>query len=315
MHYYTGTGLTNPAVTGNWGTLAQQQEQWTRFQQSDGPATIIGTAIQYVRGIEANNTVLQGRSIWVTEFNVIDRVGTARHTWALGLANAAMYLETTTSTALTTNLMTHHTLYSDVFGASFRSTTEMSGLLINPGYSVSTTPNVLDGTGRVFEHISKASEGATSARRFDFATAPNVSFGQSGDTFKALSGIEFDSVNGKRLVLFNFSDQSLSVSLTSFQWEGQYFWEALTGDPRRHILSQSDLVFSSGFALSATNLAPYSVTVLTPVPEPSGLLWITISFLLASLRLRREIRKTHTLNKLIPIFLGRVDDAQATLTT
>ena len=301
LHYYGGSTLGAPdSVTrapNKWGTSQAQRAQYDALTRPGGPDQFIGAAFDYVENITANTDVPDGFGVWVTENNLFDRAGPARHTWAHGMYTAAVQAQMLRDERVD---QTHfHDLINQasLFGLAFTGRgEEFDGLLVSElGITQTLDPEAgqLTASGYAMEMFGLALEDVDRAQRMFFESTPVVT-DPTGDTHVGLLGFRMfdDDADSRRILMINFSGDSLEIDTSSFI--GQ-FDDVLTlsADPTRYVIDDDD-VRRESFLLDpdgTTTLVPYSMTLfreLTAVPEPSS--FVVMGLIVATGAMRRRRR-------------------------
>ena len=83
----------------------------------------------------AQNTLqVDGIPTWITEFNLMDKVGPIARTWTHAMFSAAMLYEMLDDSSVT--LITSHSFHGHKFGAVFFEEDEFPYMRINPGVNM-----------------------------------------------------------------------------------------------------------------------------------------------------------------------------------
>ena len=107
----------------------------------------------------------------------------------------------------------------------------------------------------------------------------------------ALIGYLLQNEQEQRMLITNFSSQELVIDMetTPGNWKQG---SILTADPRRHILSEDDLVRSQSSIADQLALPAYSVAIVT-VPEPECFFLCTGGIFLCALMLLSHRKMSH----------------------
>ena len=285
-HYYTATGLLDLQNTS--GTLAEiQQQQWDAFLGPHGPDIVIGTAFSFMEDIEQNTQLSPGTPLWITEFNLMDKVGPVARTWTSALFSAAMLYGMFDDPSV--DLISSHSFNGHKFGAVFYETEEFPYMQIDPGYSLATTAGEFSANGHLLAMVNQAFDSMTQLTPLTFdhllwvgKNEPDVA------DHPALIGYLLRNDEEQRMLFTNFSSKELVINLDSPAGNWSHA-SILTAKPRQHILSESDLVRSQTSVDSQFALPAYSVAIVT-IPEPTSFLFCSTgvlfsAFLLLSRRL------------------------------
>lgn len=116
MHYYTRAGLINDPDAYN--TLAEAQEaQWDRFNSPVGIDQAIGHAFSFMDDVQNNTLPPPEAPQWVTEFNLMDKVGLVARTWTHALFTTAMFFKMLEDPSI--EFVAPHSFHGQKFGAVF----------------------------------------------------------------------------------------------------------------------------------------------------------------------------------------------------
>ncbi|MBH06680.1 MAG: hypothetical protein CMJ20_10190 [Phycisphaeraceae bacterium] len=280
QHYYTGAGLLDPQDVS--GSLAEiQQQQWDLFLAPNGPDRVIGTAFSFMDDVVQNTEQADGIPLWITEFNLMDKVGPVARTWTHALFAAAMLYKMFDNPSA--ELVSSHSFNGHKYGAAFYETDEFPYMQIDPGYSLATTPGDLSANGHFLAVVNGAFSSMTQLAPLNFEQRPVVgAFDDDVADHPALVGYLLQNNRNQRMLLTNFSAQELVLNLATMAgvWQQAMI---LTADPRQHILEEDDLARTQLTVGSQLTLPAYSLAVVT-VPEPTTLSLLVISTLLVGRR-------------------------------
>ena len=277
-HDYSAAGLLDPQNAS--GSLEElQQQQWELFLAPDGPDKVIGTAFSYMDDIAQNTQQTDGMPTWITEFNLMDKVGPVARTWTQALFSAAMLYNMFDDPSI--ELISSHSFHGHKFGAVFFEDDEFPYMRIDLGYSLATTPGELSANGLFLSTVNGAVASMTQLAPLNFGQVPVVG-GLDADVVDhpALVGYLLQNDHDQRMLLTNFSSQELIIDLATMPgtWERALI---LSADPRQHILKESDVNRSHASLGSQLTLPAYSLAVVT-VPEPEGLVTFSVGLVLGA---------------------------------
>ena len=277
-HYYNGAGLLDPQNVS--GSLAEiQQQQWELFLAPGGPDKVIGTAFSFMDDVAQNTQQTDGMPIWITEFNLMDKVGPVARTWTQALFSAAMLYNMFDDPSV--ELISSHSFHGHKFGAVFFENDEFPYMRIDLGYSLATTPGELSANGLFLAAVNGAVASMTQLAPLNFDQVPVVG-GLDADVVDhpALVGYLLQNDDDQRMFFTNFSSQELVIDLTTMPgtWERALI---LSADPRQHILKESDVNRSHTLLGSQLTLPAYSLAVVT-VPEPASLVIHSVGLVLGA---------------------------------
>ena len=277
-HNYSGAGLLDPQNVS--GSLAEiQQQQWDLFLAPNGPDRVIGTAFSYMDDIGKNTQHTDGMPTWITEFNLMDKVGPVARTWTHALFSAAMLYKMFDNPSI--ELISSHSFNGHKFGAVFYENDEFPYMQIDPGYSLATTPGDLSANGHFLAVVNEAVASMTQLAPLNFDQVPVVGeFDADVPDHPAVVGYLLQNDHDQRMLFTNFSSQELVIDLTTLPgtWERALI---LSADPRQHILKEDDLHRTHASLGGQLTLPAYSLAVVT-IPEPEGLVTFSVGLVLGA---------------------------------
>ena len=289
QHYYTDAGLLDPQNTS--GSLAEiQQQQWKAFLAPNGPDIVIGNAFSFMEDVEKNTQHSNGMPLWITEFNLMDKVGPVARTWTSALFSAAMLYEMLENTSV--DLITSHSFNGHKYGAVFYEQDEFPYMQIDPGYSLITNVGDFSANGHLLAMVNQAFDSMDQFARIDFENVPLVGeLDPHVASHPALIGYLLQNEQEQRILVTNFSSQELVIDMntTPGNWKQG---SILTADPRRHILSEDDLIRSQSSIADQLTLPAYSVAIVT-VPEPAGFFLCSGGIFLCALMFLSHRKMSH----------------------
>ena len=282
LHYYGGSTLGGVSTRrpDKFGTPEAQRAQHDALQADTGPDRFIGAAFGYVNAITRTTDVPEGFDLWITENNLFDRTGPARHTWAHGMYNAAVQAQLLRDERVTQTHFHNLINQASLFGLSFTGEgNEFNGLLTEQlGITQDLTPEAgaLTASGHVMKMFGEALGGVDRAQRLFFEPTPKVGGDGSGVTeHPAILGFRLfdDDDDLQRIFLLNLGGESLEVDTS--RWLGRLDEVlSLSGDPRRYVIDAQDVTLTSSvLGPGSSTLQPYSLTLLRApvvVPEPAA---------------------------------------------
>lgn len=260
IHIYSfGFADRSLRVQGNWGTAEQQAKFYEKFNEPGGTARFLAAAFHDAGELEKVK-LPEGMEIWMTEWNLWDRVGANRGTWAHGLY-AAAFLQTFLRDGRV-NLSNYHNLVSDLFQAAFTRETEFEGLSVKTGKDLRSESYELSAAGRVNAMFGAAMNGMTRATEIEFAPNEPVKV-ENFPAYPSLAGWRFSAKNGNRetAILINFSGKPAEVDLKNAKLDRANYRQ-ITASPSDFITGDKALPEKSGKAGKTLSLPAYSVTVV-----------------------------------------------------
>ncbi len=242
-------------------------EQYHSLAATDGPANLIGEALQIQSALSAVD--VYQKPLWITEFGLMSNTqqqyaNADSDTWASALLVAAILNAFLSDPRVSLSDFCNFEqanqnafLTSTVFGSN----NALNDLPIDASLkqSLSTTPGALTAEGQVLSVFGQAMQGATLAIPIDFATNPSVS-SSSGD-YPALFGWIFDTPEGQEQgLVVNLSGQPLSINTTAFSDFNHPSFSTLQNAPTFYITGNTAFMQNKGPLGATLNLPAYSIT-------------------------------------------------------
>ena len=178
LHIYQGSGLGSCTPVhglgeGSWGSAADQAKQYAALTTGGGVDKMLDVPRRVLRNITDAHTAPAQLRIVVTEFNMFDRCGPVRLTWAHGLYVAIMAQRLLAHERI--ELAAYHALGGNpMFTALYTFNSTLSGLLLNGVAAPPTPPYAPTAPGLVIASLNRASQGAVIAREQTFSALANV---------------------------------------------------------------------------------------------------------------------------------------------
>lgn len=272
FHIYQGSGLGNPDMLmeaaglvkedgppkkGMWGTRNAQQVQWDVFQTDKGLRNMLSMPTARVAEMKELELLPPGTKAWITEYNLFDRTGPIRGTWAHGLVAAELALKLAGDERVA--LTCFHDTYGDpVFAAIFNNSKGFDGLLVEE--PPPTVPNALTASGRALRLLGRAIHGMTLMEKLDFPYNPML---QGRIPYEALTGYTFSGPRGRSAAIINFSDKQMKIAQVNFpEWAENANATILSGDPRSYVTGPGSLEETTTTFSKSLALPPYSIVLL-----------------------------------------------------
>lgn len=239
---YEATGLVKAAgaqaqKSGIWGDAAQQIAQFKRFNGPDGVIDMLSMPARRWEGMNDLVALPNGFEVWVTEYNLFDRVGPVRGTWTHGLFAGAMTLSFLQDDRV--QMATYHSLYGNsMFCAIYENGEAFDGLVKAPTVKEypHPAPTSLSAGGVALSIIGQAITGMTAVQPLTFSENPSIVSPAYGP-YLALSGWLFSDGISRKAVVLNLSGDAISVqSGLMFSSMTQF-----AADPRSVICEAGDL--------------------------------------------------------------------------
>ena len=236
LHFYLFSGFGGRQnQQGNWGTAQEQADQYRMLQEPGGAAWMIAQPYLYLQNVW-RDPLLAKHPIWVTEFNLFDRIGAVRGTWAHGLLVAGFLTEMVAQPNI--ELVSYHAFAPNpMFTPLFFTADDYAGLTIR---DVTTTPYALTATGHVLAVFGEAMAGATTVTPLVF-TPETVVQTRQNRTYPTLHGFVFDGPEASRVLLINLSGEAQALDVSPFL-EGALDYRILSADPATYITAPESLI-------------------------------------------------------------------------
>ena len=242
---------------GFWGYKQDQQIQRDMLETERGVTRMLGMPFKRWETVQATETLPEGMSIWVTEYNLFDRTGPVRGTWAHGLFAATFPLMFLKSEQIT--MATYHSLYgSPWFCAIFSPATSYEGLV---GDAPELKAFGLSAAGHANRILGKAMRNGKQARPLAFDPNPTRREARTPD-YPALAGWEFSSDNQRSAVIVNLSADRFVARLPEDHYKRGTGFEQLYDAPHAYVATDASLNRNTGILGNELPLPPYSITYL-----------------------------------------------------
>ncbi len=233
------------------------------FDRGTSPPLALG--IPFSRWENAKAYDLQilpsGMKAWVTEYNLFEREGVMAGTWLHGL-----YAVTQTLLMLESDLVElscYHNLSSSAqFGAIFNSDQGF----IKAVRQKPTTELGLSAAGYTLSMAGKAFKDATNYSQLHFDGVESIK-GARGHAYPALIGVSCKGSKGERLLVVNLSNKSVRMDVSAVLPMGGS-WSQMISKPATQVASSADVEKSKTKSATASDLPPYSITLISSGVEP-----------------------------------------------
>jgi len=200
--------------------------------------------------------------VWITEYNLFDRTGPVRGTWAHGLFSAVLTLIFLQEPRIT--MATYHSLYGNaMFTAILNGEHAFANLTEdNPP----TTPYALTASGKTLALLGEALRGAVSAQRLEFPANPDISAPHTG-SYPSLVGWKFSRGAAAKYFILNLSGKPINIPFGgSLPTAGKF--TQISGDPHTLVTGPKSLMETGGDLSrdGRLKLPPYSCTLIRNSP-------------------------------------------------
>ena len=274
LHVYQGNGLGNtdklmeakglvaedddtPKPKGMWGSKPSQEAQWQVLGTDEGLRNMLSMPFSRANEMGELDLLPPGVSAWITEYNMFDRTGPVRGTWAHGLISAGLTLNMLRDERV--QLMCFHDLYgAPQFAAIFGGDGGFDSLLTTEIPSV--TPYGLTASGRSLQLVGRAMKGMTQMEALEFANNPEI---KGRTTYNALFGRAFSGPKGRSALVINFSDKSFDLKADAFpDWAKGAATTMISGDPRSYVTGPDSLQEQTTMLGNKLSVPAYSVVLM-----------------------------------------------------
>ena len=226
------TGLTGEkkvpqAKNDMWANAELQQKQWDEFNTDAGLQTMLGLPAARYENLGDLKKWPDGKELWLTEYNLFDRVGPVRGTWAHGLFAVTLALNFLRDDRI--QILTFHQLDGPAtFSTVFDSENAFSDLDI--GTPPKTKPGTFTATGQSNRLLGRAMKNASSSRALEFS--PNPQF-EVRVKQGALIGRAFTVGKRQSAIIVNNTAQSFVLGELPLP-KGSHVTQ-VSGDPRAYV--------------------------------------------------------------------------------
>lgn len=243
--------------SGIWGSAAQQIAQFNRFNGAYGVVDMLSMPSRRWDSMNDLEALPEGFEVWITEYNLFDRVGPVRGTWAHGLFAATMTLSFLQDERV--QMATFHSLYSNpMFCAIYADETAFDGYVTASKIEQPPAPEPysLSSAGIALKLIGQAMTGATFAQPLLFSEAFEITSPAYGTYPGRIGWLFSDGLNRKALII-NLSQTAVAVNLENLSFSSV---RQVSYDPRE-ILSEGVALPSTVTGSGQTELKPWSIAV------------------------------------------------------
>ena len=272
VHLYTSSGLnvevagenTGVGETGAWASRRMQEAQYEALKSPEQIARLIVEPHRKWRAMLEMSSIPEDIELWVTEFNMWDRTGPVRHTWAHGLHVASFM--TTLLDDRRVNLVCFHNAYGggDFFPALLPGGGVFSGLKVEAVQDLDVEPFARSAGGWVMSIFGMAMNDMTQLTRLHFPDAPEIVAPELEAS--AVSGWIFADGQTERVLLVNFTEHPLCLATGELAREGVTFRQ-FSQEPNIHIVREEMMDQRRGRLGEELTLPPFSLTVVNPARE------------------------------------------------
>ena len=241
-----------------WDSDEAQTEQWQQFQTDAGLTRMMSQPATRFFYLKELKTLPAGMEAWITEYNLFDRVGPVRGTWAHGLFAAMLPLNFVRNPKI--QMLTYHDLYSGpTFGAIFIGKggfDQLTNLIETaPG---SPADGTLTAMGQTHRLLGRAMKGATGVSALEFADNPQVEAGRVA--VNALFGRVFTAKGRRAAILTNITAQPFDLGKIPFAADARV--TQISGDPRVYVTGPDSLATIEGALGAELKVPAYSMTLI-----------------------------------------------------
>jgi len=186
--------------------FAGQRALKAKFESPGAVARVLGMAFRRWDEMKELKAIPRGMEVWITEYNLFDRTGPVRGTWAHGLFSAVLTLNFLQESRIT--MATYHSLYGNaMFTAILNGDHAFANLTEdNPP----TTPYALSASGQTLALLGEALHGGVSADRLVFPVNPEISAPRL-NPYSSLLGWKFNQGSAAKYFILNLSDKTITL--------------------------------------------------------------------------------------------------------
>ncbi|QDU70632.1 hypothetical protein [Mucisphaera calidilacus] len=262
LHPYAGVGLL-PGGPRPWGSAEQQNEQARLLQDPEAVQFMMLVPHEEWGHIRHSFPELTPYDLWLTEFNVNDRMGGVRHTWAQGLALSSM-LSVFLEDENVTLLCFHNPYGGNLFNALHdRNGSTFDGLLVKDA-DAKAEPLAVTPTGLVMSLFGHAANGRDRVASVDFGGEVELEVEGGSSPLPLIRGWRFSDSGGElgpRGVLLNLTPDAVEVDVRSLGITEDVGLQ-YSGAPTLY-MSSPELLDRAELRLSSSLRLPgYSITIL-----------------------------------------------------
>jgi len=269
LHVYVGSGLgtitrttTQAKPTGSarrpnpwYGAPEIQQQQLQALKTPEGARVVLSMPFRAADRLQREMQQLPGLAVWVTEYNLFDRIGPTKGTWAHGLFTATMlglFLEKPQI-----ELTCCHVFGSPItsFATVFVTEDPFRESILRRRVAL-YTPTA---TGIALRAFGRAMQGMRSARKIAFE--PESQLVSTPPPFRPLVGWSFTDGRRRRAILLNLSDRPVYLDPGTLKLRGCTY-EQMSASPGDVIASVEELHPARGEATDHLALPSYSLTLM-----------------------------------------------------
>ena len=246
-----------PKPKGMWGSKPSQEAQWQVLNTDTGLKNMLSMPFSRANEMKELDLLPAGMAAWITEYNMFDRTGPVRGTWAHGIISAGLTLNMLGDERV--QLMCFHDLYGPPqFAAIFGGDGGFDALLT--GETPSATPYALTASGRSLQLVGRAMKGMTQMEMLEFANNPKI---KGRTTYNALFGRAFSGPQGRSALVINFSGKAFGLKAGAFpDWAKGAKTTMISGAPRSYVTGPDSLKEQTVMLGDALNVPPYSVVLM-----------------------------------------------------
>jgi hypothetical protein len=275
LHVYVGSGLgpslkslTQTRLAGRdsasnpWYAAPDiQRQQLQALRTPAGAAAVLSMPFRADQQLRREIQDLPGLRVWVTEYNLFDRVGPTKGTWAHGLLTATMlglFLENPR-----VELSCCHVIGSPLtsFATLFMNEDPFRDCVV----SRKTTPYTPTAAGIALRAMGRAMHAMKSYQKIDFGSDRPLS--APALPMRPLVGWRFADGRHTRDILLNLSHNDVQLDGRGLHFTDSSF-EQMSAAPDDLIVSVHDLRQTRGKASDTLTLPPYSLTCIGETSEP-----------------------------------------------
>ena len=261
IHCYTTPGLTeaDPADKKKGPSIERREKQLAALKTSEGVSRMLGRPYSLWQYRVEAGVIPRDMELWITEFNIADRVGAARGTWAHGLA-IVNFLHVFLADGRP-NLACYHNFYTQPLYTAVHRRPQGRSRNKDGDEGNRPTPFSFNGAGEAIALFGEAMRSATRATRLTFAPTPTAEESEGRPSYPTLIGWIFEGGPGSKALIANLSYSTVEVAGRALGLRGSPYRQVYS-EPATPVLNEQSLKRSTGRLSGPLAVPAYSITVI-----------------------------------------------------
>ena len=253
-----GEAKAPEAKSDMWDSDEAQTGQWQEFQTDAGLQRMMSGPTTRFFYLKELKTLPPNTQAWITEYNLFDRVGPVRGTWAHGLFAAMLPLNFVRNPKI--QMLTYHDLYSGpTFGAIFTGKGGFDQLTKLTDTAPGSPPDdTLTAMGQTHRLLGRAIKGASGVSALEFNSNPKVEAGRV--PVNALFGRVFTAKGRRAAILTNITAQPFDLG--KFPLAAGARVTQISGNPRAYVTGPDSLTTVECPLGADLKVPGYSITLI-----------------------------------------------------